>query len=675
MFACPHCQFENPIDNRFCQRCGKALRGLRAVIIPMKAEQTLSSPQLETANTLDSGYSMATTASAEAVADVGTTMMTVAELLVGGNYLKGEERYQLRQPEAAHQAIEAGVMLDILDCDLAAEPPITQLFDATLNASSQDDFQDLLPPAALPYWQLQEQFFPMVPELQATWQIHAVTVIILEDRSDWQYLSDLEKSGEIEPLELVHWFYEMVNLWEALKRFKAEDSLLEQDNLRVDNDQILCIERLIHNKDDAPRTLKDLGLFWQSILQQFPSHAIPPLINLITDIGSGLIKHVTAIEEILANIAENLQQDSALNEFPESESIYSTDENPMVSLAVAATDSNSETGVLALNDLSDEALEALEETEDAEVDGVEDSFADLPTMALPMKLNRLDEYGRTHVGRQRKQNEDFFFTETQLQRVNTPSGTQLKARGLYILCDGMGGHSGGEVASALAVKTLRQYFSEQWQADLPDEAMVTEAILKTNRVIFDRNEAEGRTGNARMGTTLVMVLIADNQAVVAHVGDSRLYCLTRQGFYQVTVDHEVGQREINRGVEPAIAYARADAYQLTQALGPRSNEEVVPTVDTIPISQDTLLLLCSDGLSDNELLEKHLESHVKPLLRSRQDLEEGVADLIDLANTHNGHDNITAIAVRIKMRPNLETVPGSNETTLSASPLSRQTSD
>ncbi|MEM6437735.1 MAG: protein phosphatase 2C domain-containing protein, partial [Cyanobacteria bacterium P01_D01_bin.115] len=209
-------------------------------------------------------------------------------------------------------------------------------------------------------------------------------------------------------------------------------------------------------------------------------------------------------------------------------------------------------------------------------------------------------------------------------------------------------------ASALAVQTLRDYFLEHWVAELPDETVIKDGILQANQAIFEQNEAEDRAGNARMGTTLVLLLVADHQAIVAHVGDSRLYLCTRQGLKQITVDHEVGQREVNRGVEPAIAYARPDAYQLTQALGPRDNDDVAPTITPFPITQDTLLLLCSDGLSDNDLLESHVKSHVEPMLRSRADLDEGIANLIDLANEHNGHDNITAIGVRVKLRPNLE---------------------
>ncbi|MEL7314354.1 MAG: serine/threonine phosphatase [Cyanobacteria bacterium J06559_3] len=216
--------------------------------------------------------------------------------------------------------------------------------------------------------------------------------------------------------------------------------------------------------------------------------------------------------------------------------------------------------------------------------------------------------------------------------------------------------SGGEVASTLAVNTLRDHFEIHWQANLPDEATLKEGILRANQAIFELNETDARSGSARMGTTLVMLLLLDNQAIVAHVGDSRLYAFTRQGLKQVTIDHEVGQREISRGVEPAIAYARPDAYQLTQALGPRDSDEVSPNIASIYINQDTVFLLCSDGLSDNDLLEEHAETHIEPLLRSNCNLEEGITHLIDLANEHNGHDNITAIAVRVKMRPDLEAI-------------------
>jgi len=654
MFACPHCQFENPIQNRFCQRCGNALRGLRAIVTPASGSTAVG--QLpETASTELEGSASQLTESKVAT-ESRPEPLTVAHLLTDKHYLQGEQRYQLRHPEVAQQPISAEIVLDVLDTTPAADSPIVQWLDEGVEPAVTEAMINQLPPSAIPYWKLQEQFFPIIPELQAAWQENNHTILVVEDRSAWKSLPDIAASSEVEALELLHWFYEAVHLWSTLSNFKAEASLLELDNLRVDDDQILCIQRLIYNDQAIALTLQDLGLFWQSLIQQFADHTVPAFENLVADIAAGIVSTPYAVEEILADIADNLQLEQ-----PDSETTQFDGEEISQPLDSETSDNNDgHLDAIALDDLlNTENLPFFEETEDDDIDFSDDQIGDLPTMALPMKLNRLEEVGRTHVGRQRNHNEDFFFAETQLQRSNSPLGSNLTAKGMYILCDGMGGHSGGEVASALAVSTLRDYFAECWDTDLPDEAMVKEAILKANQVIFDKNEAEERTGNARMGTTLVMVLIADDQAIVAHVGDSRLYTLTRQGFHQVTTDHEVGQREISRGVEPAIAYARPDAYQLTQALGPRKNEEVVPTVNSMDISQDTLFLLCSDGLSDNDLLETHVETYIEPMLRTRHDLEEGVANLIDLANEHNGHDNITAIAVRIKMRPNLEAAKSS----------------
>ena len=285
-------------------------------------------------------------------------------------------------------------------------------------------------------------------------------------------------------------------------------------------------------------------------------------------------------------------------------------------------------------------------------------------MVLPMKLVGLEEEGRTHIGRQRDHNEDTFCILTELKRQESPDGQTLHARGLYILCDGMGGHAGGEIASALAAKTLQAYFKQHWGDQLPTEESILKAVSEANQAIYEINQQNDRSGSGRMGTTLVMALFQDTRVIVAHVGDSRMYRFSRRlGLQQVTVDHEVGQREIQRGIEPEIAYARPDAYQLTQALGPRNQTEIKPSISFLDLSEDTLLILCSDGLSDNELLETYCNTHVEPLLGSRFSLEEGVSKLIDLANEINGHDNITAIAARIRVRPNLEKMKPSQQST------------
>ena len=223
----------------------------------------------------------------------------------------------------------------------------------------------------------------------------------------------------------------------------------------------------------------------------------------------------------------------------------------------------------------------------------------------------------------------------------------------------MGGHACGEVASAKTVKFLRNFFNDRWtDSQLPNEATIREAILAANTEIYSTNLSNESYGSGRMGTTLVLMLVQDTSVAIAHVGDSRAYRYTRKNrLEQLTLDHELGQVEILRGVDPDIAYSMPDAYQLTQAIGPRDNEFVYPDVRFLEVQEDTLFLLCSDGLSDNELLEEYQDSHVQPLLSSRTNIENGVVELIDLANEYNGHDNITIIAIRLKVKPNMSLLP------------------
>ena len=284
-----------------------------------------------------------------------------------------------------------------------------------------------------------------------------------------------------------------------------------------------------------------------------------------------------------------------------------------------------------------------------------DAGDDSPTVVLPMQLMSMDDAARTDVGQQRNHNEDNFFIGTQVSRQESGQGRLVNAKGLYIICDGMGGHACGEVASAKAVQFLKNFFAERWiDRQLPNEEMIREAVFGANMLLYEANQDSASYGNNRMGTTLVMMLLQDTHLAITHVGDSRVYRYTRKNqLEQLTVDHELGQVEIQRGVDPEVAYATADAYQLTQALGPRDNDYVYPEVQFIDIHEDTLFLLCSDGLSDNELLYEYQDSHVQPLLSSRNNLEAGVVQLIELANEYNGHDNITAIAVRLKVKPNM----------------------
>ena len=282
---------------------------------------------------------------------------------------------------------------------------------------------------------------------------------------------------------------------------------------------------------------------------------------------------------------------------------------------------------------------------------------DLPTVVLPMQLLSCTDAGYTDIGRQRQHNEDYFGIQTTVKKQESALGKNVQGRGLYIVCDGMGGHAAGEVASAMAVENLQRYFQLHWKDELPSKETIREGILAANQAIYDVNQQNARSGSGRMGTTLVMALVQDTNIMVAHVGDSRVYGYTRKrGLEQLTVDHEVGQREIQRGVEPAVAYARADAYQLTQALGPRNNNFINPDIHSMEVNEDTMLVLCSDGLSDGNLLETNSQTYLHPLMSSSANLEQGLHKLIEFGNRQNGHDNITAILVRLKVRPNQQSL-------------------
>ncbi len=275
---------------------------------------------------------------------------------------------------------------------------------------------------------------------------------------------------------------------------------------------------------------------------------------------------------------------------------------------------------------------------------------DMATMVLPNKMVHLEAIGVTDLGRARHQNEDFFLVDHRVKQLSEPNDSNLDTRGLYILCDGMGGHAKGEIASRMATEELAKYFAEHWHSTLPSAEDLKNAIFQANQALFTFNESQTRSGNRRMGTTLVLALLQDTQLRFTHIGDSRLYQLTHQhGLQQLTVDHEVGQRDISRGIAPRIAYARPDAYQLTQALGPRSNEILRPEIQSLTINEDSLFLLCSDGLTDNDVLERHWQTHLQPLLDFQNPLEEGLRDLIELGNSENGHDNITVIGIRAKL--------------------------
>lgn len=457
---------------------------------------------------------------------------------------------------------------------------------------------DTVPAIAHPYLALQADYFPAIPEIQDVQTNDQYTLVVLEDRSTWPRLVSLWPRHTLDPLQQTQWLFEITLLWPALVPWQGQSTLLNPDRLVLSPNSLVCLD-WIELDPSAPPTLQDLGQSWQRYLLAEVGALAPDLKQVINALAEGTLATLDELQEALATLAGQYRSISTSR----SEGVTSPD--------LAAVQSPS-----AIPLISDEDLMQMAEDRDymADADTEEGSSSlDLPTMVLPMKLLTLDEASQSHVGQQRNHNEDWFFSQTRLLKTNDPHGSSLQTQGLYILCDGMGGHASGEVASQLAVDTLRDYFSRHWADTLPDQDTLTDAVFHANEVIFSANQAKASSGIGRMGTTLVMLLIQNLQAAVVHVGDSRLYSYNkRSGLAQITSDHEVGQREINRGVEPAIAYARPDAYQLTQALGPRNHDHLKPGITYCDIAEDTLFILCSDGLSDNDLLERHEATHIAP---------------------------------------------------------------
>lgn len=573
--------------------------------------------------------------SAEAASLAGSTTLP-ASGLPSNIYLDVGQRYQLLDPLPLLKDLKEGeVQARVLDCQPLQKSPLQALtaWNAECgirNAQDQDQQPEAaigIPAIAQPYLALQTQFYPTLPQIHDAWHQDGTSVILLEDRSQWQMLGELWGNRNLPMLQILYWLDEMVKLWSALEPWQCRQSLLEIANLRVDEDQTISLQQLYREPKDTNLTLQDLGAIWLKLSKQSQRTQFTSLDHLFRDLRLGEIVTVEQLRSRLEAIAHELQA--------EAERTHLT---PTNTVAVQSQMPESNTGNESENPGSDLA-----------------EGDDMPTVILPMQLLSLEDAGCTDIGRLREHNEDYFGIYTQSTKEENPLGRRVQARGLYVLCDGMGGHAAGEVASAMAVEQIKRYFQANWQDQLPDENTIREGIRLANKEIYDVNQQNKRSGNARMGTTLVIVLIQETKVAVAHVGDSRLYRLSRKrGLEQITVDHEVGQREIQRGVESSIAYKRPDAYQLTQALGPRDENFVNPDVQFLELNEDTLLLLCSDGLSDHDLLETYWQTHLLPLISSRTNLDQGVLQLIDLANQHNGHDNITAVLVRAKVRPNLD---------------------
>ncbi|GAP97947.1 PP2C family protein-serine/threonine phosphatase [Leptolyngbya sp. NIES-2104] len=230
-----------------------------------------------------------------------------------------------------------------------------------------------------------------------------------------------------------------------------------------------------------------------------------------------------------------------------------------------------------------------------------------------------------------------------------PSSGTSGNQPLIIVCDGIGGHEGGEVASNLAIQTI----VDELRSIEPNhlESRLEEAVCAANDAIAQKNDAERRQERQRMGTTVVMGLVQGHELFLTHVGDSRAYRITRQGCYQVTLDDDVASREARLGYTfYREALQHPSAGSLVQALGMGSSSYLRPTVQRFVLDQDCVFLLCSDGLSDNDRVEEYWQSEIVPILDGKTNPATVARRLVEIANTQNGHDNVTIGLIHCQTR-------------------------
>ncbi|MDB9525492.1 protein phosphatase 2C domain-containing protein [Oscillatoria sp. CS-180] len=267
-------------------------------------------------------------------------------------------------------------------------------------------------------------------------------------------------------------------------------------------------------------------------------------------------------------------------------------------------------------------------------------------------------------GPTRQRNEDACFPSSGFseQRSVTPTMVDTVPAPLVVVCDGVGGHQGGDVASRSAIAEVTQQLKHLTRtpnlSHVDIVASLKQAIFAANQVISARNDADQRQDRDRMGTTIVIALVYGTRLYVAHLGDSRAYRVRPYSCRQITLDDDVAVREMRLGLELyQDALQNPGSGALVQALGMAKAEHLHPTVKLYPIATDSLIVLCSDGLSDHDLLERTWVSELKPILSGDRDVATGVKRLIDLANSQNGHDNVTVGVLKLAPHKSAQETP------------------
>ncbi len=258
-------------------------------------------------------------------------------------------------------------------------------------------------------------------------------------------------------------------------------------------------------------------------------------------------------------------------------------------------------------------------------------------------------HGKTDIGKKRETNQDNFLTMRVCDNVT-----------MFVLCDGMGGTNGGNIASSLAIRTFADYVEQELSCHINSDdicdlesvnlpRLIDGAVRAANEAVYSRARQNSELTN--MGTTIVAALATDDEIHIANVGDSRMYMVLNRELTQLTHDHSYVQMLVDMGQltkEEAATNPRKNI--LTRAVGTE------PTVDADIITIDmpkrgAYLMLCSDGLY-NFISEKELVNIIRKKFKDYDDddydaeLTVKTKLLVDTANANGGGDNITIILIK-----------------------------
>ncbi|MBS1709220.1 MAG: serine/threonine-protein phosphatase [Armatimonadetes bacterium] len=237
---------------------------------------------------------------------------------------------------------------------------------------------------------------------------------------------------------------------------------------------------------------------------------------------------------------------------------------------------------------------------------------------------------KTDMGRVRENNEDkheFFIPETE---------QELAGKGLlFVVCDGMGGHEAGQIASELATKTFIDVYRNHTSET---EGALRGAVAAANRFVHD----VGRSVQARrgMGSTLSSLILLQDQGFIAQVGDSRVYRLREGELQQLTIDHTWVEETVRAGMMSREA-AEASPYRhmITRAIGPEA--DVIPDIFQMTLMPGDVFMLCSDGVTN------HVEDPDIHQILANHGPSEAAWKLVGAALVGGGSDNATVVVVRI----------------------------